>query len=152
MFRRFSLVLVALTLVACNNCKANCSEGITFYVAEVAGALSRGGTEPLHVCFDGDCKDVTVTRENAGGTVFLKFGGVGKNVDHDLTVTGIGSFKGKYKGKIASYNQDPGGSCSTCALATVKIGADGAITPGAPAPTATTTTIGAVAPTTTAAP
>ncbi len=114
--------------------------------------MSRGGSEPLHVCFDGDCKDVTITRENSGGSVFLPFSGVGKNVDHDLTVTGVGAFKGEYKGKIVSYTQDPGGSCKTCALATVKIGADGTLTPAVPAPQAATTTIGVAAPTTTAAP
>ena len=71
MFRRMLLVVVALALVACSSCKAKCTEGITFYVAEVAGALSRGGTEPLHICFDGTCKDVTVTRDKVGGSVFI---------------------------------------------------------------------------------
>lgn len=152
MFRRFALVAVALALVACSDCDVQCKEGITFYVAEVAGALGRGGEEPLHICFDGDCKDTTVTRDNVGGSIFLAFNGVGKDVDHDLTVTGTGAFKGEYKGKITSYTQDPGGDCKACALATVKIGDDGTLTPAVVATTATTTTVGVVAPTTTAAP
>jgi hypothetical protein len=94
---------------------------------------------------------VTITREQVGGSVFLPFKGVGKAIDHDLTVTGVGSFKGEHKGKLSSYLQDPGGSCSTCALATVKIGADGALTPALPAPKSTTTTIAAAAPSTAAA-
>jgi hypothetical protein len=153
MLRRITLVVVALALVACSNCNAKCKEGITFYVAEVAGALARGSSEPLHICLDGSCQDVTVTREHVGTSVFLPFTGVGKNVDHDLTVTGIGAFKGEYKGKLPSYLQDPGGSCSTCALATVKIGANGTLTPGVPAPPAATTTVaGGVSPTTIVAP
>jgi hypothetical protein len=146
MFRRITLVVVALALVACSNCNSKCKEGITFYVAEVAGALSRGGSEPITICFDGSCKDVTITRDQVGGSIFVPFKGVGNNIDHDLTVTGVGAFKGEYKGKLASYLQDPGGSCSTCALATVKIGANGALTPAIPAPRSTTTTVGVAVP------
>ena len=151
MFRRIALAAVALGLVACSNCNSPCKQGITFYVAEVAGSLSRGGTEPLNICFDGSCKDVTITREQVGGSVFVPFTGVGKTGDHDLTVTGTGSFKGEYKGKLASYVQKGSGGCASCALATVKIGADGTLTPGVPATPATTTTVGVVAPTTTVA-
>jgi hypothetical protein len=152
MFRRAALVVVALALVACSNCDAQCKEGITFSVAEVAGALSRGGKEPLHICFDGNCLDTTVTRDNSGGSIFLPFKGVGNDIDHDLTVTGIGAFKGEYKGKISSYTQDPGGSCKVCSLATVKIGADGRLTPAVRAPQNTTTTVGVPVPATAAAP
>jgi hypothetical protein len=151
MLRRIALVVVAFALVACSDCSSKCKEGITFYVAEVAGALSRGGTEPVTICFDGSCQDTTITREQVGGSVFLPFKGVGKNIEHDLTVTGVGAFKGEYKGKLPSYLQDPGGSCSTCALATVKIGATGTLTPAVPAPQNTTTTVGVAAPTTTVA-
>jgi hypothetical protein len=133
-------VALALALVGCSNCDSKCTEGITFYVADLAGALSRGGTEPLTICFDGTCKDAKITRDQVGGSVVLPFNGVGKDVDHDLTVTGIGSFKGQYTGKLASYTQDPGGDCSSCSLATVKIGADGTLTPGVPAASTTTTT------------
>jgi hypothetical protein len=133
-------VVLALALVSCSNCDSKCTEGITFSVAELAGALSRGGSEPLTVCFDGTCKDATITRDQVGGSVFLPFKGVGKAVDHDLTVTGTGSLKGQYKGKLASYTQSPGAGCSSCSLATVKIGADGTLTPGVPAAPATTTT------------
>lgn len=152
MLRRLSLVVVALALVACSNCDANCSEGITFYVAELAGSLGRGGKEPLHICLDGQCQDVTITRDNSGGSVFLKFKGVGSDVEHDLTMTGVGALKGEYNGKIYSYTQDPGGDCKACALATVKIGADGTLTPAVRPPQNTTTTVGVVAPPTTAAP
>jgi hypothetical protein len=133
-------IALVIALVACGNCDSKCTEGITFFVADVAGALSRGGSEPLTICFDGTCKDVTITRDQVGGSVFLPFTGVGKTVDHDLTVTGIGSLKGEFTGKLSSYTQDPGGDCSSCSLATVKIAADGTLTPGVPAAATTTTT------------
>ncbi len=148
MLRRIALVAVALTLAACSTSTTKCKAGITFYVAEVAGALSRGGSEPLTICLDGSCQNVTITREHVGSSIFLPFKGVGNNVDHDLTVTGVGAFKGEYKGKLASYLQDPGGGSATCALATVKIGANGALTPAIPAPQNTTTTVGVAVPTT----
>lgn len=141
MFRRLALAVCALSLVGCSNCDGKCTGGITFAVAEVAGSLARGSNEPLHICFDGTCKDVTVTREQVGGSVFVPFSGIGKNGDHDITVTGVGSFKGEYKGKLTSYVQKPGGGCSSCALATVKIAADGQLTPGVPVVAATTTTV-----------
>ncbi len=119
---------------------AKCDGGITFYVAEVAGSLARGTEEPLHICFDGTCHDATVTRSNVGGSIFVPFSNVGKAGSHDVTVTGVGAMHGEYKGEIASYVQRPNGtSCAgSCALATMKIGADGTITPGVPASTATT--------------
>ena len=129
-----------------------CTSGITFAVAGVAGALAGGTTEPLHICLDGTCHDVTIARANAGGTVFVAFAGLGTDSEHDLTVTGTGSFKGEYKGKLATFAQKPNGaSCpGSCALATVKIAADGTLTPGVPStptttttPTTTPTTIGA---------
>ena len=130
-------------LVSCssNGCPtAKCSGGITFNVAELAGALARGTDEPLHICLDGTCHDVTVARATTGGSIFVAFEGVGSGTDHDLTVTGIGSLKGEYKGKLASYEQKPNGaSCpGSCALATVKIGADGRLTVGVPKASATT--------------
>lgn len=133
MIRRIALVGVALTLVACSTCTTKCTGGVTFVVADVAGALARGTTEPLKICFDGQCQTVTISRANAGGTVFLAFSGVGKDVDHTLTVTGTGALQGRYSGKLASFVQKPGGGCKSCALATVKIGADGTLTPGVPA-------------------
>jgi hypothetical protein len=141
-FRRVALVAIAFTLVACGNCDTKCKEGITFFVAELAGSLARGGAEPLHVCFDGSCQDVTITRDESGGSVFLAFKGVGNDIDHTLTVTGVGALKGEYRGKLDSYTQEPGGDCGTCDLATVKIGADGTLTPGvaASAQVPTTTT------------
>lgn len=143
MFRRLALVAVALVAVACSSCDKPCKEGITFYVADVAGALSRGGEVPLKICFDGSCQDLTITRDNVGGSTFLSFSGVGKQGDHELTVTSTTSLKGNYKGPIYSYSQDPGGDCKTCALATVKIGADGTLTPALPPPKAPTTTVAA---------
>ena len=152
MLRRLALVVVALTLAACSNCDSPCKAGITFYVAEVAGALSRGSEVPLHICFDGNCQDVTITRDNVGGSVFLPFSGVGKQGDHELTVTSTSSLKGNYTGPISSYVQDPGGDCKSCALATVKIAADGTLTPGVPSPQPVATTIGVVPTTAAAAP
>ena len=56
-------------------------------------------------------------------------------------MTGAGSFHGEYKGKLASYVQKPNGaSCpGSCALATVKIGSDGTLSPGVPTPQPATT-------------
>lgn len=145
MIRRIAVVVAAAFAVAsCSDCgSAKCAEGITFLVADVAGSLARGTEEPLHICLDGACQDVTISRANAGGTVFLPFKGVGKDTDHDLTLVGTGSMRGEYKGKLASYVQKPNGSScpGRCALSTVKIGADGTLTPGTPAaPSATSTT------------
>ena len=141
------VVAAAFAIASCSDCgSAKCTEGITFLVADVAGALSRGTEEPLHICFDGTCQDVTISRANAGGTIFLPFSGVGKDSEHDLTVAGTGSMRGEYRGKLPSYVQQPNGSScpGNCALATVKIGADGALTPGIPAaPGSTSTTIAA---------
>jgi hypothetical protein len=136
------LVAAASVVVSCSHCAGtSCKEGITFDVSGVAGSLARGTDVPLHICFDGSCQDVTVTRANAGGSVFVPFNGVDKDIDHELTVTGTGSMKGEYKGKLYSYVQKPNGAAcpGTCALATVKIGADGKLTPGVPASPQTTT-------------
>jgi hypothetical protein len=144
MFRRAAaLVVVALTLVGCSKCNNKCKEGITFSIGEIAGALAPGGQEQLNICFDNTCHDVTVTRQNAGGSVFLPFNGVGKAGDHHITVKGTGSFQGDYTGPVFSYTQDPGGSCKACSLTTVKIGIDGTITPAMPVTPASSTTVAA---------
>ena len=136
---RSLLILVAgFMVVACQNCDSKCKGGVTFYVADLAGSLGRGGSEPLHVCFDQRCQDLTITRANAGGSVFLPFKGVGDHVSHTITVTGVGTLKGEYSGKIDSYTQDPGGDCAACDLATIKIGSDGTLTPAVVATPATT--------------
>jgi hypothetical protein len=148
MLRRVLLATFAVVLVACSpnsSCPtAKCTEGITFLVGEVAGSLSRGAKDDLQVCFDGKCQDTTVTRANVAGSIFLPFTGVAGSGDHTITVkaTGGGSLQGEYKGKIVSYVQKPNGAkCpGSCSLATVKIGADGTITPGVPKSTLTTTT------------
>ena len=140
--RKLACAVLAVAIVGCGNCDSKCTEGISFFVAEVAGALSRGGKETLTICFDGTCKEVTITREQVGGSVFLPFKGVGKDIDHDLTVAGTGSLRGEFKGKFPSYTQDPGGDCSSCDLATVKIGADGKLTPATAATQVTTTPTG----------
>lgn len=150
MLRRLAFSAAVVLLVSCSpnaTCPAvKCKEGITFYVAEVAGALARGTNEPLHICFDGKCQDTTITRANVGGSVFLPFIGVGGAGDHHLTVTGAGAFKGDYTGKLATFTQRPNGAAcpGACSLATVKITADGALIPGVPA-SSTTTTAGATA-------
>jgi hypothetical protein len=134
--RRVLLAAALVVLAACSDCGTACKEGITFYVADVAGALARGTTEPLKICLDGQCASTTIARANAGGTVFLPFKGVGSKGDHTLTVTGTGSMSGSYKGPIESYSQKTG--CGTCSLASVKIGADGTVTPGHVVPPTTT--------------
>jgi hypothetical protein len=149
MLRRAACVFVACVLVSCSSgsCPtAKCTGGITFYVADVAGSLARGTSEPLHICFDSACRDVVISRANAGGTIFVPFSGVGTDVVHDITVTGSGSLKGEYNGKLASYVQQPNGAAcaGSCALASVKIAADGALTPGTPAAPATSTSVGSV--------
>jgi hypothetical protein len=137
---RVRLLVLAATLVvlaACSDCGSKCQGGITFYVGDVAGALAHGGDEPLQICVDGQCRTTTITRANAGGTVFLAFKGVGKSGDHAITVKGTGSMQGSYKGPLDSYTT--GASCGgSCALASVKIGADGSVIPGRIAPTTTT--------------
>ena len=144
MIRRIACVVAAVFAIAsCSDCgSATCTEGITFLVADVAGSLARGTEEPLHICFDGVCQDVTISRSNAGGTIFLPFSGVGKETDHDITVEGTGSMRGEYKGKLTTYVQKPNGSScpGSCALASVKIGSDGTLTPGVPVVRAATTT------------
>jgi hypothetical protein len=149
MLRRFSVLLVAVVLVSCSSSACpttKCTGGITFYVAEVAGSLARGTSEPLHICFDSTCQDVVISRANAGGTIFVPFSGVGTDVVHDITVTGAGALKGDYKGKLAGYIQKPNGAAcaGSCALASVKIGADGTLTPGIPAAPTTSTSVAAV--------
>jgi hypothetical protein len=135
---RYLLLAALAVLAACSNCNAAaCKGGITFLVADVAGALARPASGPLQICFDGQCKSVTVTRSDAGGSVFLAFSGVGRSGDHTISVKGVGSMKGDYKGPIDSYNT-PASCAGTCALASVKIGADGMITPGRVTPTTTT--------------
>lgn len=144
MLRRIAaLVVVTLPLVGCSKCDNKCTEGVTFAIGEIAGALAPGSQEQLTICFDGKCQNVTLTRQNTGGSVFLPFSGVGKAGDHHITVKGTGAFQGDYTGPVFSYTQDPGGSCKTCALATVKIGIDGKITPAQPATPATSTTVAA---------
>jgi hypothetical protein len=142
MRRRLALTAVALALLggACSNCDNPCKGGITFVVGEIAGALSAGSEVPLNICFDADCKDVRVTRNDVGGSIFLEFNNVAKQGDHKITVSStVSAIHGEYNGPLATFEQDPGGSCSTCDLATVKIAADGTLTPGVPAPSVTTT-------------
>ena len=146
MIRRAAVLVAALALAACGDCgDAKCDGGITFFVADVAGGLARGTTEPLHICLDGTCQDVTISRDDAGGTVFIPFDDVGKAGDHYLTVTGIGSLHGGYKGPLAVFVQKPNGSTcpGSCALASVKIASDGTLTPGVPASAVTPSTAAA---------
>ncbi len=153
MLRRLAVLLGAVVLASCSNSScptAKCNGGITFYVAEVAGSLARGTSEPLHICFDSSCNDVVVSRANSGGTIFVPFSGVGADVVHDITVTGSGVFKGEFKGKLPSYVQRPNGAAcpGSCALASVKISADGSLTPGTPAAPPTSTSLAATTTTT----
>lgn len=127
--KKFIIAAFALLLAGCGSCSTTCKEGITFYVAEVAGSLARGTSQELKVCFDGSCKTITVSRNNVGGSIFVPFGGVGNSGDHHLTVDGTTAIHGDYKGKIQSYKQVLDNGCGTCRLATIKIAADGSITP-----------------------
>jgi len=146
MLRRLACLVAAVGLpglVACSDCDSPCKSGITFVVGDIAGALSRGSSLPLDICFDGSCKDVTITRDQVGGSVFAEFSGIDKAGDHTISVSSTASaIKGQFTGPVYSYQQDPGGDCKSCALATVRIKADGSITPAVPAPTESTTTIG----------
>jgi hypothetical protein len=142
------LAAALVVLAACSNCGTACKGGITFYVADVAGALARGTSEPLKICFDDKCQTTTITRANAGGTVFLPFSGVGAKGDHTLTVAGTGAMSGTYKGPIESYSQKS--SCGSCSLASVKIAADGKVIPGHVVPPTTTLPPSSTAPASTA--
>ena len=151
MLRRSVLLAVLLVLAACSaGSNGKCKEGITFYVADVTGAMAPGTSEQLRICFDGTCKEVKVSRADSGPTVFLEFGGMGRDGDHTITVTGTGSLKGEYKGPLSTFTQKPnsGGSCE---LGAVKISSDGTITPGSAIPpeTAPPTTAAAEATATT---
>jgi hypothetical protein len=142
MLRVLALFAAASVAVSCSHCaSAKCKEGITFDVAAVAGSLARGTEQPLHICFDGTCRDVTITRASAGGNLFVPFSDVGKDSDHHLTVTGGSSLNGDYTGRLSSYTQKPNGAAcpGSCALATVRIDSDGKLTPAVPTPQQTTT-------------
>ena len=127
--KRLLGVVFAVVLAGCGTCSTTCKEGITFNVAEVAGSLARGTSQELSICFDGSCKKVVVSRDNVGGSIFVPFGGVGDNGDHKVTVDGTTAIHGEYKGKIESYKQELDNGCGTCRLATIKIAANGTLTP-----------------------
>ncbi|MEI7971121.1 MAG: hypothetical protein WCI10_01105 [Actinomycetota bacterium] len=127
--KKFIIAAFALLLAGCGSCSTTCKEGITFYVAEVAGSLARGTSQELKVCFDGSCKTIVVSRNNVGGSIFVPFGGVAGSGNHHVTVDGTTAIHGDYKGKIESYKQVLDNGCGTCRLATIKIAADGSLTP-----------------------
>jgi hypothetical protein len=127
--RRLIVILFAVVLAGCSTCSTTCKEGVTFYVAELAGSLARGTSQELKICFDGTCKNIVVSRENVGGSVFVPFSGVGDNGEHKVTVDGTASIHGEYKGRIESYKQVLDNGCGTCRLATIKIAANGTLTP-----------------------
>jgi len=140
LLRRTIPLVLLVSLAACSS-SGICSSGITVFIGDVAGMLKAGASLPVTICFDGNCQVTTVKHAQAGGTVFLKFDGVGSAGDHTITVSAPGGVKGEYKGPIDHFEQKSGDA--SCALAGVKIGADGTVTPGR-IPTTTT-----VAPTTT---
>lgn len=133
-----SFVLAAvLVLAACSDCDRTCKEGITFYVADVTGALAPGTSEQLYLCVDDTCKDVTVSRSDSGPTVFFRVGGLRDGGDHTITVKGTGSLQGEYKGPLSTFTQQSDdSSCGSCQIGAVKISADGTLTPGEAAPPA----------------
>ena len=127
--KRFLVGVFALVLAGCGTCSTTCKEGITFYVAEVAGSLARGTSQELKICFDDSCKNIVISRNNVGGSVFVPFGGVGESGNHKVTVDGTAAIHGEYSGKIESYKQELDNGCGTCRLATIKIAANGTLTP-----------------------
>lgn len=139
--RRALVVLPALLLVACSSDAASCNTGVSFYVADIAGTLGAGASVPVTVCFDGDCKDITVSHDDDVSPVFVKFGGIADDGDHSLKVTVDGGTTQTYDGPVQGFGVDGG-----CTVGAVKLGADGTITPGSAAPTttvaATSTTAG----------
>jgi hypothetical protein len=134
-----------VALAACSS-GTNCKEGITFFIGSIAGSLKPGSSLPVTICFDGTCQVTTITHAQTAGTVFLPFKGVGSSADHTITVKADGGVNGEYKGPIDTFQQKSGDG--SCALAAVKIGADGTITPGR-LPAATTTNTPVKATTTT---
>jgi len=133
LLRRTIPLVLLVSLAACSS-SGSCSSGITFYVGDVAGSLKAGASLPVTICFDGKCQVTTVKHAQPGGTVFLKFDGVGSAGDHTITVEAPG-LKGEYTGPIDHFEQKSGDA--SCALAAVKIGADGKVTAGR-IPTTTT--------------
>jgi hypothetical protein len=139
MLRRSLFIAAIAVLAACSNCDNPCKEGITFYVTGLAGSLAPGSKEDVQFCFDGKCQTTSVSRDLVGGTVFLPASGVGKSGDHTITVSGPASLSGTYTGPIESFEQKgAGGSCGTCNVGAVKVGADGTLTPGTAAVSSTT--------------
>ena len=114
-------------LAACSS-DGSCKQGITFYIGDIAGSLKPSSTLPVTICFDAKCQVTTVSHSQTAGSVFLAFDGVSASGDHTITVTAEGGVKGHYKGPLDHFDQASGGG--RCALAAVKIGADGTITPG----------------------
>lgn len=158
MVRRITVAALAFVLFACSpndSCpKVTCKAGVSFLFKDIAGGLAAGGKVPLKVCVDGTCKDLTVTRADADSRQFIEVGGLGGDGDHTITVAATGgrALKGEYKGKLATVAGQPDGAAcpGACAIATVRVGEDGTITPGVPTPTAASTTVAGAAPTTTA--
>jgi hypothetical protein len=135
-----ALVAALIVLSACgDDCATPCQKGITFYVSELAGSLGAGSSEQVTLCLDADCKDVTVSRSNVGGSLFVPFDGVDGNAAHTVTLTGPGSLTGSYQGTLPVFDQSVGGGCASCAMAAVKIAADGTLTPGQAATNSTPT-------------
>lgn len=127
--KRLFGAIFAVFLAGCSTCSTTCKEGITFYVAEVAGSLARGTSQELKICFDDSCKTIVVSRNNVGGSIFVPFSEVGGSGNHKVTVDGTTSIHGEYKGKIETYKQELDNGCGTCRLATIKIAANGTLTP-----------------------
>lgn len=141
--RAAALVMAAVVLAACgSDCTTPCRKGITFYVSELAGSLAAGSSEQVEVCFDDQCEQITVSRSDVGGTVFVPFADFGGTGDHSLRLTGPGSLSGAYDGAVPVFDQS-GGGCPTCAMGVVKVGADGTLTPGQAGPTTPSTSVGA---------
>lgn len=137
MLRRTLLVALPLALLAaCGTCDSPCKSGITYYVSGLAGSLAPGTSEEVTFCFDDQCDTATVSRDLVGGTLFFPYKGVGTG-DHTVTVTAPGGLAGSYTGPIEAFEQQGGDHCDSCQVGSVKVAADGTLTPGVAVPNTT---------------
>ena len=139
------LIAAAALFTACSDdCSTkSCKSGITLFVGDLVGSLARGSQVAVKVCLDDECRDLTISRADGKQTVFVAFDGVGKDGDHELRLTSDGSISGSFTGALPTLQQLPNGKdCSgSCAIASVRVSADGTLTPGTPVvPNAATTT------------
>lgn len=134
--RRLSLVLGVTALVGCSTCDTKCPTGVTLMVRSLMGTMHPGSVLDLKVCFDGDCKTVSVSRRlTPSGHVFLPFSGAGSSSDHTVDVSGPGGLQGHYTGPLEAIEERKG--CATCKIVSINISDSGAVQPGVAVTTTT---------------